>query len=391
MKLNQERKMKSRMIAKTISGLENVLAEELRLLGADDIEILTRAVGFSGDQELIYKANLFCRTALNILIPIYSFKFTDQDDFYQQIRKTFWDKYMDPDQTLLVDTSVYKSTFTHTHFVAQLTKDAIVDQFKEKYNQRPSVDTIDPDLRINIHITGQNCSVSLNSSGDPLFKRGYRQKTGQAPLNEILAAGLVLLSGWDKKTDFYDLMCGSGTILIEAAMIASNIPPGIYRNSFGFEKWKDFNNNLWDKIRDDAIESITKLNPRLFGSDISPEMIRITRQNLASADLSGNVELSSEPFQNYKPSKEGGLLIINPPYGERLREDDIEILYQTMGDSLKQNFSGFTAWILSSDMQALKRIGLRTSRKITVFNGPLECKFVKFEMYKGSKKAKFNK
>jgi len=224
----------SRMIAKTISGLENILAEELRSLGADNIEILTRAVGFSGNQELMYKAHLCCRTALNILVPIYSFKFTDQEDYYQQIQKTFWDKYLTPDQTLLIDTSVYKSIFTHTHFVAQLTKDAIVDQFKEKYKKRPSVDTYDPDLRINIHITGQNCSVSINSSGDPLFKRGYRQKTGQAPLNEILAAGLVLLSEWDEKTDFYDLMCGSGTILIEAAMIAANIPPGIFRDSFGF-------------------------------------------------------------------------------------------------------------------------------------------------------------
>jgi len=380
-----------RMIAKTFSGLESVLARELGSLGAENIELLKRAVSFHGNTKLLYSANFYCRTALEILVPIHGFKFTDEKDYYHQIYQTHWDKYLNTDSTLLVDSTVHRSSFNHTKYVSQLTKDAIVDQFKEKYNKRPSVDTSDPDLRINIHIAGQNCSVSLNSSGIPLFKRGYRQKTGPAPLNEVVAAGLIMLSEWDQTTDFYDLMCGSGTILIEAALMAHSIPSGSFRKSFGFEKWKDFDESLWEKIIDDARVGQKSGIARICGSDISRRMIEISEQNIRSAGVDNLIDLKVLAIEDCRPDSSKGFIIMNPPYGERMTSEDTGYLYQQIGDVLKKHYTNHTAWLLTSDMEALKRVGLRPSKKITVYNGPLECKFVKFEMYKGSKKTKHTK
>ena len=377
-------------IAKTISGLEEVLAGELTALGAKDIQIITRAVSFSGDKKLLYEANYWCRTALRILKPLFSFKAATNDELYKNIYDYEWENVFSVDNTFSIDAVVNDSTFTHSHFVSLKVKDAIADKFRNKGGARPSVNTEDPDIKINIHIYQDHCDISLDSSGESLHKRGYRVAVGLAPLSEVLAAGLVLLSGWDGKKNFVDPMCGSGTLLIEAALIAQNIPPGIFKKTFSFMKWKDFDRNLWEEIKREATNKEKEMECRITGSDISARAIRNTRGNVIAANLQKAISLQVASFDEFKPPEGNGVMVMNPPYGERIEQEDIVGFYKSIGDSLKRNYGGYDAWIISSDLNAMKFIGLKPTRKIAVFNGPLECRFMKFSIYEGSKKAKFN-
>jgi putative N6-adenine-specific DNA methylase len=380
-KKNQE------FVATTFSGLEGILAEELDALGAQDTAIGLRAVTFKGDIELMYKANLWCRTALRILVPVKSFPAKDEHELYKEVQKIDWSEYMTVQDTFSIDAGVSTSTINHSKYAALKTKDAIVDQFRDRFNERPSVDVVHPTLRLNVRIARDNCSLSLDSSGEILYKRGYRDTVNVAPLNEVLAAGMILLSGWNKKSNFVDFMCGSGTLLAEAGLIARNIPPGIFRNEFGFERWKNFDSGLWERVLDEAAsKKISQLDFKIIGNDIEPRAIRVARQNIEQAGLGKVVEFSSKPFQDLIPPEGGGIALVNPPYGERIQPEDINKMYKEIGDALKQKFSGYDAWILTSNLEAAKHIGLRPTRKIALFNAALECKFLKFSIYDGTKK-----
>ena len=380
-----------KFIAKTIAGLEEVLANEITELGGTNVEVLTRAVSFEGDKRLLYQANYCLRTAQRILMPIFSFQMADEDDLYNQVNAYPWENYLSLAKTLAVDAVSSDSELTHTHYIALLTKDAIVDRFRTLNNgRRPSVDTENPHIRINMHIRGSICDVSIDSSGPSLHKRGYRVSNAEAPLSEVLAAGLIMLSGWKRDCHFIDPMCGSGTLAIEAAMIANNFPAGMYRKEFGFMHWPDFDQQLWDEVTSEALEKQTEFEYQILASDISPKNLASARANVKSARLHKDVKLSVSPFSEVKrPSGEPGLIIINPPYGERIRLTDIIGLYKSIGNTLKQEFTGYHAWIISSDQRALGFIGLRPSAKLTVFNGPLECKFEHFDLYKGSKRGRY--
>ena len=376
-----------KMVAKTFFGFEEILAKELRLLGAQEIKQGVRMVSFEGDKGFMYKANLCLRTALRILKPIKIFKVSNEESLYNEIQKINWADFIETKDTLAIDCVLNSELFKHSQFLSQKAKDAIVDQFRAKYGERPSVDLDHPTLRINLHIFNDTCTVSLDSSGESLHKRGYRDKTNLAPLNEVLAAGLVLLSGWDKRSIFIDPMCGSGTILIEAALMANNIPAGYFRKEFGFERWKDFDSDLWDLIFDSAVNKITNDNQQLIGMDISRNVSRKAKENVHLAKVEDIVTINTSSFEEFEPPQGSrGVVIMNPPYGERMDKEDIGALYKIIGDTLKKKYNGYDAWIISSNIEALKEIGLRPSRKITVFNGPLECKFMKYQMYQGTKK-----
>jgi len=376
---------KFEIIATTLFGLEEILASELKELGATDIEILIRAVKFKGDQALLYKCNLHLRTALKVLKPFAQFNIRTDNGLYDEIKKINWEKYLSVEGTLAIDATVSGEYFTHSQFVALKSKDAIVDQFRDKYNIRPSVDLEDPDLRLNIHISDRTCSVSLNSSNTILGKRGYRQAQSLAPISEVLAAGIIALSGWDKKSDFYDPMCGSGTFSIEAALLAANMAPGRLR-SFGFERWKDFDADLWSSIKKEAENNIITPTCKIFGSDIETRSIEISKSNAAIAKVDHLIEFKQMDFLKSEDHFYDGTVIMNPPYGERLKEkDDIIPFYQEIGTQLKHHYEGCDAWILSGNIDALKFIGLRPSRKIRLFNGPIECKLQKYELFRGKK------
>ncbi len=378
-----------KMIAKTIFGLEEVLCRELQLLGAKDIEEHNRAVSFTGDKGFMYKANLSLRTALRVLVPFHTFKVTDEKSFYDSMQAINWEDYMDVTDTLAIDTVLNSDLFTHSQYLSQKAKDAIVDQFRSKHGERPSVDLDKPTVRINIHIYFDTCTLAFDSSGESLHKRGYRDKTNLAPINEVLAAGLVLLTGWDKRTNFIDPMCGSGTILIEAALIANNIPPGYYREDYGFERWKKFmpfDEELWNTIFDAAVNKITNHEQKILGGEISSNVAKKAKENIKLAKVDDVVSIKVCDMKDFDVPAGRGVVVINPPYGERMDKDNIDELYKMMGDTFKKNFSGYDCWILSSNMEAFKNVGLRPSRKIALFNGPLECKFMKYEMYQGTKK-----
>jgi putative N6-adenine-specific DNA methylase len=378
-----------RLIAKTIFGLEEVLANELKKMGAREVEGLNRAVSFVGDLGMIYKSNLCLRTALRILVPINQFEVSNEDSLYEGVKAINWEDYMDVNDTLAIDCTLNTHLFNHSQYISQKAKDAIADQFKEKHNKRPSVDLDKPTLRIQIHIYNTTCSVALDSSGESLHKRGYRDKTNLAPINEVLAAGLILLSGWTQRNTFIDPMCGSGTILIEAALLAANIPPGYYKEDFGFMRWQRFlafNEDLWNTIYDAAISKISSETPKILGGEISHNLARKGKQNVKLAKVEDMVHIRECDIKDFEAPEGGGVVIINPPYGERMDKDDINALYKSIGDTFKQRFSGYDCWVISSNMEALKHIGLRPSRKIQIYNGPLECRFMKYEMYRGTKK-----
>ncbi len=376
-----------RMTAQTMYGLEPVLAEELLRLGAKDVEKHNRAVAFTGDVGFLYKANLCLRTALRVLIPIEEFLVQNEQDLYAGIKRIPWEVFMGADDTFAFAAKLNSDLFGHSQYAAQLAKDALADRFREKTGKRPSVDVEDPTLRIRLFIHGDLCSVSLDSSGDSLHKRGYREQTNLAPLNEVLAAGMVLLSGWDRMSNFVDPMCGSGTILIEAALIAANIPPGVYRKSFGFQRWNDFNAELWEKVYNGAMERISGNKPVILGGEVSKNVARKAETNIAIAELKEEIEVRNTAFEDLEAPAGRGVVIINPPYGERMDEDvDINAVYKMIGDTLKKNWAGYDAWVLTPNMEAAKYIKLTPKPKIRLFNGALDCRFLRYELYEGSRR-----
>lgn len=378
------------MIAKTIFGLEEVLSQELQRLGAKDVEVHNRAVSFTGDKGFMYKANICLRTALRVLVPIKTFAIKDEKSLYAALQGINWEEYMDVTDTLAIDTVLNSDLFTHSQYISQKAKDAIVDQFRAKYGERPSVDLDKPTIRVHLHIFKDSCTVALDSSGESLHKRGYRDKTNLAPLNEVLAAGMVLLTGWDKRSTFIDPMCGSGTILIEAALIANNIPPGYYRDAYSFEGWKKylpFDEELYNTIFDAAIDKITNHQQSILGGELSPNVAKKAKENVKLAKVDDIVSVKVSDIKDFEVPPGRGVVIINPPYGERMVKDNIEELYKTIGDTFKKSFSGYDCWVLSSNLDAFKHVGLRPSRKIVLYNGQLECRFMKYEMYQGTKRV----
>ncbi|MBN2236373.1 MAG: RNA methyltransferase, partial [Bacteroidales bacterium] len=380
--------MKDLYVAKTFAGLEEVLAQELRDLNLSDITILNRAVSFTGDLKDLYTANYWCRTTLRILKPIAEFPAADDNELYKGIRSIDWSLYMDLDGTFAVDSTLSNSKINHSQYAALKTKDAIADQFVFKFGKRPDVDTDRPTLRVSIFIQNDLCTVSLDSSSISLHKRGYRKTAGMAPLNEALAAGMILLSGWDKKSPFVDPMCGSGTLLIEAAMIAMNIPPANFRDYFGFLTWKDFDKEIWEEVKRSSLDLQVDFESDLIGTDLSAGMIAVAEKNIRAAHLQHDIKLYQMDMHDFNPPEGPGMMICNPPYGERIKTRDIVDLYREMGDTLKQKYEGYSAWIISSDIIALKQIGLAASRKLELYNGALECRYERFDIYEGSKKAK---
>ncbi|NHM07123.1 class I SAM-dependent RNA methyltransferase [Flavobacterium sp. CYK-4] len=378
-----------KMIAKTFFGFEEILAQELRQLGAQDVQLGTRMVSFRGDKGFMYKANLSLRTALKILKPIYHFRANNEAGLYKGISGMNWSQYMNSNQTFVIDTTVHSDYFKHSQFVSQKCKDAIVDQFRSKTGQRPSIDKDYPDLRINIHIDRDQVSVSLDTSGASLHHRGYRTATNIAPINEVLAAGMILLSGWNGQGDFLDPMCGSGTICAEAAMIACNIPANINRKEFAFEKWNDWDNELFDIVMDSLLKKVREFHYTIKGYDKAPSAVQKAKDNIKNANLDEYVTISERNFFDTEKETQGPLhILFNPPYGERL-DIQMERFYREIGDTLKQNYPGTNAWFITANLEALKFVGLKPSRKIKLYNGSLEARLVKYEMYEGSKRAKF--
>ena len=376
-----------KMVAKTLFGFEELLAKELKQLGAQAVKIGVRHVSFVGDKGFMYKANLGLRTAIKILKPIANFKVINEIDLYKKINAIPWEDYLKSNGSLAVGATLNGDTFTHSQYVSLKTKDAIVDRFRDKTGERPNVDLRFPDLKIDIHIDRHFCTVSLDSSGESLHKRGYKVATNIAPINEVLAAGLVMLSGWDGQSDFMDPMCGSGTVLIEAAMIACNIPPNLMRNEFGFERWEDWDVDLFEKIEESLLSKTRDFHHKIMGFDKSPSAVEKATQNVENSKLEDFIYIKHEDFFKTQKGGEAHLhMVFNPPYGERL-DIEMETFYGAIGSTLKHKYPGTHAWMISSNLEALKHIGLRASRKIKLFNAKLEARFQKYEMYAGTKKT----
>ena len=375
-------------VAKTFSGLEEELATELKIFGAENVEVIKRGVKFEGNKEVLYRANYLARTAIRILTPVTEFKVTDEQSLYDGVKAINWSEIMTHKQTFVMSSDVFHSQIDHSLFASLKAKDALVDHFREKIRRRPSVDKENADIYINVHISHNVCTISLDSSGESLHKRGYRIGADKAPLNEVLAAGLIKLSGWKGDVDFYDPMCGSGTIVIEAAMLAMNIPAGYYRKSYAFEKWPDFDEELWKSIKEEHDQDFKDIDINIVASDRSEKAVQIAKRNLKHAGLHKDIEISKAYFDSIQPKNDKGLLLFNPPYGMRLEENDIIKLYQGIGDVLKSNWAGHQAWIITSAMDAAKFIGLRPTRKIELYNGPIEAKLLRFDVYEGSKREK---
>lgn len=372
------------MAAKTFRGLEEVLAKELVNLGANNVSIERRVVSFTGDQRMLYKANLYCRTASRILKPIVSFKATNADEVYEQVKLIDWSQYLDVKKTFAIDATVFSEEFRHSKFVTYRVKDAIADWFMEHENKRPSIRLDNPDLFLNVHISHTQCTISLDSSGESLHKRGYRDAQTEAPINEALAAGMLLLAGWDGKSNFIDPMCGSGTFLIEAALIALNIPPCIYRKAFAFEKWSDFDKELFEELyNDDSLERPFEF--KIMGADMSPRAVKIAQENIKAAGLHKYITVEQRSISDWELQTETGLIVTNPPYGERLLSDDLFGLYAQLGETLKHKFTGSTAWVISSHVDCLQRMGLKPSAKVKLLNGALDCEYWKYELFQGKR------
>lgn len=375
-------------LAKTLHGLEPVLADELSALGAMAIQPLKRAVRFEGDRALLYRANYELRSALRVLVPIHSFSAQNERDLYSGIREVDWGRHMTIRDTLAVDAVTQGEVFRHSHYAALVVKDAIVDQFRDRHGRRPNVRTAAPSLQVHLHIQGSHCDLLLDSSGESLHKRGYRRDTVEAPLSEVLAAGMVLLSGWNGRGPFVDPMCGSGTLVIEAAMLALRVPPQFRRERFGFFRWPDFDEKMWRQVKQTADARTQPFEFPIIAADKDARARNATGVNLLSAGLENHVRVEKIPFEKLTPPELPGVLITNPPYDERLKIEDTAAFYKSIGDRLKQAWTGWDAWLISSNRTALKSVGLQTSRKITLFNGALECSFQKFELYEGTRKNK---
>ena len=377
------------MVAKTLFGFEELLAKELTQLGAQRVVQGVRVVSFEGDKGFMYKANLGLRTALKILKPIKTFKAVNDVALYKGIQTIDWSDYFSAHQSFLIDTTLHSDHFNHSQYVALKSKDAIVDQFRDKDGKRPNVDKDFPDLRIHVHIDRDQVTVSLDTSGESLHRRGYKTATNIAPINEVLAAGMLMLSGWDGTSHFIDPMCGSGTILAEAAMIACNIPANINRKEFAFEKWNDWDSQLFDNILESLLKKTREFHYTITGYDKAPSAVSKAIDNIHNANLSEYINIKQANFFETEKETDGPLhMVFNPPYGERL-DIDMERFYREIGDTLKNNYSNTHAWFITANLDALKFVGLRPSRKIKLFNGKLESRLVKYEMYAGSKKGKY--
>ncbi len=378
-----------KMVAKTFFGFEELLAKELTQLGAQQVELGTRVVSFVGDKGFMYKANLALRTAIKILKPIKTFKAYNDKSLYDGMMKIDWSEYMNEHQTFVFETTLHSEHFNHSQFVALKSKDAVVDQFRDKTGKRPNIDKDFPDVRLHIHIDRDVCTVSLDTSGESLHRRGYKSATNIAPINEVLAAGMLLLSGWDGQSHFLDPMCGSGTILAEAAMIACNIPANINRKEFAFEKWSDWDSELFDKVLESLLKKTREFHYTITGYDKAPSAVAKAKDNIKNANLDEYITIKQANFFESEKTTEGPLhMVFNPPYGERL-DIDLERFYREIGDTLKQSYPNTNAWFITANLEALKFVGLKPSRKIKLFNGKLEARFVKYEMYAGSKRTKF--
>ena len=373
------------MLAKTYFGLEDILAKELTELGANEIETERRAVRFKGDKALLYKANLCLRSAIRILVPIAQFKATDADEVYEKAKKINWEEYIGIKQSFIINETVNSENFRHSKFVAYRLKDAIADYFTELYDKRPSVSITSPDIYIDIHISHNECTISLDSSGVSLHKRGYRNSQNEAPISEAQAAGMLLMAGWDGSKDFIDPMCGSGTFLIEAALIALNIPPCIYRTQFAFEKWQDFDKELFDDLYNDDSEE-REFTHKIIGYDVNPNTVKIAQENIKAAGLSKYIEVQCRDIANFEEVTEPSLIVTNPPYGERLKPEDLRDLYREIGRALKHKFVNGEAWVISSHVENLAAIGLKPSQRVELKNGALDCEFWKFEIFSGTHK-----
>jgi putative N6-adenine-specific DNA methylase len=376
------------MTATTMAGLEPILFRELVALGAGQPEQHIRAVSFTGDLGFMYKANLCLRTALRVIVPIKEATVPNESALYSQIYRLHWEELIKPGQTIAVRSVANSDEFNHTLYVSQKVKDAICDRLRHKFDWRPNVDTKEPDHTINIHIHQNNLSVGINSSGKSLHKRGYRVDKGLAPMNEVLAAGIVQITGWDKRSTFLDPMTGSGTIAIEAALYAMNIPPGILREDFGFMNWPDFDEELYTTIYDACLNHIDDEAPVILASDLSPNMVRKAKKNIATAKMNDAIKCVTKDFFETEKPAERGVMVINPPYGERMDHEETDVFYKEIGDYLKSDYSGWDCFMISSELSALKSVGLRSSQRTILFNGSLECRLVKYEMYQGSLKEK---
>lgn len=372
---------------KTFFGLEPILAEEIKKLGGKNVQLKTRAVNCEGDLGFLYKINYSTRTAVKILVPIFEFKAFNDHKFYDKLFKFGWDEFMDVNQSFAIDATVHSERFTHSQFMTLKMKDAIVDFFRTKYKQRPNVEPKNPDIKFNLHIDRDFVTISLDSSGDPLFKRGYRKEQGEAPINEVLASGMLQLAGWDGKGNFLDPMCGSGTLLIEAAMIATELPAQIFRKNFAFQNWKNYDEDLFKKIKEFRVNRIKPFEGKIIGYDIDARMLNASRINIEAAELEEVIEVKKQNFFDSKKEHFPLLMVFNPPYDERIKisQDDF---YKQIGDTFKQHYPNTLAWLISSDLEAVKKIGLRPSRKIKLYNGKLETRFLQYEMYEGTKKQK---
>lgn len=376
-----------KLLVKTLAGLEEVLAKELEALGAQEITLLKRAVSCTGDQQLVYKANLWLRCGLRVLVPFAEFDAPHEDALYDQVRSINWAEHLQLHQTFAIDAVTQSNKMRHSHYLALKTKDGIVDWFRDHKGRRPSVNPKSPNIRFHLHLDHHNRATLLrDSSGEGLHRRGYRTSGGQAPLNEVLAAGLVQLSGWKADQPFVDPMCGSGTILIEAAGVATRQAPGLYR-SFAFEQWQDFNQELWQSIKTEARALRQPTDIPILGCDHHFKALRIAENNISAAHMKAYIRVKRSTFQKFLPPEGPGTLVTNPPYGLRVdNEEDVTPLYQELGDKLKKDFAGYEAWVFSGNVPALKQLGLRASRRLHLMNGQIECKLHKFELYKGSRK-----
>ena len=370
------------LIAKTFMGLEPVLAKELTQLGANNVQIGRRMVSFTGDKELMYRANFSLHTAIRVIKPIKHFKAQSADDVYEEVKKIDWSQYLDLKKSFAVDSVVFSDEFRHSKFVSYKVKDAIVDQFREKIGQRPNISVANPDIRLNMHIAEDRCTLSLDSSGESLHRRGYRQESVEAPLNEVLAAGMILMTGWHGETDFIDPMCGSGTLLIEAALIARNMAPGVFRKEYAFEKWPDFDAELFDRIYNDDSQE-REFTHHIYGYDIDPKAVQKASLNVRAAGLTKDVSVELADFKNFKQPVDKAIMVTNPPYGERISTPDLLGTYRMIGETLKHKFKDNDAWVLSYREECFDQIGLKPSIKIPLYNGSLECEFRKYQIFEG--------
>lgn len=375
---------KNTFLAKTFHGLEPVLAQELSDLGMDGVNPVKRGVLFDGDLEAIYKSNLWLRTAIRILVPIEEFYARNEQDLYRGVQRVNWSQYLRINQTFAIDSVVNSQVFTHSHFVALKTKDAIVDQFRRRTGKRPSIDTKNPDLRIHIYLNDQHVRVMLDSSGEALHRRGYRQEGKRAPLNEVLACGLLYLSGWEPDTPLIDPMCGSGTIPIEAALMAGNIAPGLLRRRFGFMQWQDFDREIWQNLLREARAARRSIDTPIYARELHGPTLGAARRNATDAHVETAIQFEKADFLEASAPSTPGHLIMNPPYGERMGSD-LDEFYRAIGDRFKQEYPGFKAWIISSNMSALKKVGLKPGQKFNLYNGQLPVRFLGYDLYAGKK------